>query len=119
MVTLDITPARLDINAAQGKTWTIQITVRNSDQTLVDLTGWSARWQVRVAPYYEQTLLDLTIGQGITLTALGVITLTVTATQTAILIAGHYVHELELTRPDTTKPPFLAGNLTVTPEVVR
>ncbi len=119
MANLSIVSGVLDIIASQGKTWTISITVRDAGNNLVNFTGYSARWDVRVNPYSVDTVLSLSNGSGITLTANGVITLTATAAQTADIPASSYVHEIELTDPTGAKPPFLAGNLKVVAEVVR
>lgn len=119
MASISITPGTLDITAAQGKTWTIAITVRDANNALINFTGYSAAWQVRSSATATTPILSLANGSGITLNASGVITITATATQTAAIAASTYVHELELTDPSGNKPPFLAGILKVTAEIAR
>lgn len=119
MANLSIVSGALDIIAAQGKTWTIVVTVKDGGGNLIDFTGYSARWQVRSEASSSTPVLSLTNGSGITLGANGVITLTASAAQTAAIPASGYVHEIELTDPSGAKPPFLAGSLKVVAEVVR
>ena len=118
MATLSITPGVLDISAQQGKTWVISITVRDSNNALINFTGYTARWQVRAKPS-SPAVLDLSTGSGITLNSSGVITITASAALTAAVNASSYLHEIELTEPAGTIPPFLAGRLLVTAEVVK
>lgn len=119
MTSLSIVPGTLDITAAQGKTWSISITVRDANNALINFTGYSATWQVRSNAASTAPILSLTVGSGITLNSVGVITLTASAAQTAAIAASTYVHELELTDPSGNKPPFLAGLLQVISEIVR
>lgn len=118
MAELTIIPGTLDITASQGKTWTIAITVRDSAGTLINFTGYQAKWQIRAKPA-SNLILELTNGSGITLTSSGVITITASAAQTAAIPASNYQHEIELTEPAGTIPPFLAGTLNVKAEIVR
>lgn len=118
MATLSITAGTLDINAQQGKTWRIVVTVRDAAGQLVNFTGYSARWQVR-SIHSGDAVLDLSVGSGITLNSSGVITLVASAAQTAAIVPSSYVHEIELTEPSGGVPPFLAGRLVVAAEVVR
>lgn len=120
MTALNITPGTLDIKAAQGKTWTMVITVRDGLGNLKDLTGYAARWQVRATAGASKPVLSLSSEEaGITLSSAGLMTITATAAQTRTIPASNYVHEIELTEPGGAIPPFLAGKLTVTAEVVR
>lgn len=121
MAHLSIEPGALDITARQGKDWVIKITVKDSDGTPLDLTGYSAAWQARAMNGAASTAAiskTSMLGGGITIAG-SVITVTVPATDTAGVPTGAYAHELELTEPDGGKPPFLGGRLTVTAEVVR
>lgn len=120
MATLSITAGVLDIIASQGKTWAITITARDANNNLVDFSGYSAQWHVRQNASDTNAILSLaTSGSGITMSSLGVITITASATQTAAIPASSYLHELEITDPSGNKPPFLAGNLKVVAEIVK
>jgi hypothetical protein len=118
MATLDIVSGVLNINASQGKTWTVTINVTNSAGSAVNLTGYSAKWQIRETPA-SSAVLSLANGSGITLTSGGVITMTASSTATAAIPAGSYAHEIELIEPSGAIPPFLAGNVIVLPEIVQ
>lgn len=125
MAQLSIEPGILDITARQGKDWIFKITVRDAAGDLVDLNGYQAAWQARGMSGAASTAAvtkTSAAGGGITIAAGAVaqqVTVTVLAAETKDIATGAYAHELELTEPDGGKPPFLAGRLTVTAEVVR
>lgn len=119
MANLSISPGVLHITAMQGKTWSIVVTVKDSAGQLFDLTGYSARWQVRSTVGTKPVVLDLQVGSGITIDPAGLIQITATPEQTAAINPSNYRHEIELVEPDGTVPPFLAGNLLVQSEVVK
>ena len=118
MANLSIEPGALDITAWKGTTWRIVQTVRDSTGTVVNLTGYDCAWAM-ADTYGGTAVLASTVGTGITLggTA-GTITHVVPATATAGVAVGSYVHQYELTEPGGGKPPYLAGIVTVTGEVV-
>jgi len=116
MTTLTITNAVMDIRATQGKTWRIHIALTDSVGAAV--TATDCRWQARTNTANASTVLDLTTSTGITLGA-GTIDIVASATVTASIAAGRYVHEIEIHTSATEVPPFLSGVLTVEPEVAR
>jgi hypothetical protein len=85
----------------------------------LDLTGYSARLQVRESYSASSAVLSLTTGTGITLggTA-GTIDLLVASTATADLTPGQYVYDLELVN-GTTVDRWLQGEFVVSAEVTR
>lgn len=86
----------------------------------VNLTGWQARMQVRTSVTASSTILNLTNGSGITLGgAAGSIEIHLTATQTAALVAGTFVYDLELVSPTGEVDRKLKGAFVVDPEVTR
>lgn len=111
----------LDITIEQGATWNLELTWKIGG-TAVNLTGYSARMQVRVDVDDSETILSLTSsgGAGITLGgALGTITLSQTATQTAALATGEYVYDLELQSMGGTVTRLLQGQFAISAEVTR
>jgi len=89
--------AKYDIVCDQGATFSRQLTWLDDSSSAVNLTGYTARMQVRETVESSSTLLSLTtensrIALGGTA---GTITLTVTAADTAAVVAGHYVYDLE------------------------
>lgn len=112
-------PATLNLYCWQGANFDYALTW-NTNGTAVNLTGYSARMQVREAYESLSPVLSLTSGSGITLggTA-GSIILEANATTTAALEAGQYVYDLELVTSGGYVTRLLEGNFTVDPEVTR
>jgi hypothetical protein len=109
-----------DITCDQGATFSRVITWRNSNNTPIDLTNYTARMQVRANYPSTTVVLSLTTeNAGIALGgALGTITLAATATATAAITADQYVYDLEMiTGSQVTR--LIEGTFTVTPEVTR
>lgn len=86
-----------DITCEQGATFNLVLTWRNPDQSPIDVTGYTAKMQVRTSKSAESAVLTLTDGDGITLGGVdGTITLTASATATGDIAEGTYVYDLEL-----------------------
>jgi hypothetical protein len=84
-------------NVDQGSTFNEAVIYKQADGTPVDLTGWAARMQVRRNIADAATLLSLTDGDGLTITAVdGRIDIEITATQTAAIMAGTCFYDLEI-----------------------
>lgn len=100
----------------KGDTWTRSI-IYSIDGVNVNLTGYSAKLQVK-ASYAGAALLTLTSpASGITLNSNGNITMTISAAQSTALGVGVFVYDLQLTAPDTTVATIMAGTMTVKAEV--
>lgn len=85
----------------------------------VDLTGATARMQIR-AGVGGAVLLELTTENGaLAIAGLGTITRTLSAAQTAALTWTDGVYDLEVQFPDGTVQRYLQGAVTVGPEVTR
>ena len=104
----------------QGATFTRVITFQGSDGVAVNLTGYTARMQVRADHESGVALLSLTTENGgIALGgAAGTVTVTATATATAALEAGERVYDIELVN-GATVIRLLQGCFVVDPEVTR
>ena len=86
----------------------------------MNTTGFSARMQLRTSYSAASASLELTTANGrISLTNAGVITLSLTATETAALAAGRYVYDLEMVSSGGQVTRLLEGVVTVSPEVTR
>ena len=110
--------AQYNIIIEQGATWRLSLTWKDSAGAPIDLTGYTARMQVRQAYGAADALLSLSNGTGITLgPSAGVITLTASATQTAAIAARNGVYDLEMVAPDGTVTRLLQGSVTISPEV--
>ena len=104
----------------QGATFSRVLTWKQSNGTPVNLTGYTARMQVRDHYASSSSVLTLTTENGgITLGgAAGTITLAATATATAALTADTYVYDLELV-DGATVTRLVQGQFTVNPEVTK
>lgn len=87
-------------------------------QAPVDLTGCSARMQIRDKPG-GGLLLELSTapGQGLTLEPAGTLHREITAAQTGALSFGSAVYDLELTFADGTVQRWAEGPVTLSPQV--
>jgi hypothetical protein len=105
----------------QGATFNRVLTWRNPDATPIDLTGYTARMQVRPNKLSADVLLSLTTQNGrITLGgALGTITLDVDATVAATISAGQFVYDLELISSAGEVTRLIEGAFVVDGEVTR
>lgn len=113
--------AKYDIVMDQGATFSRAITWQDSQAVPVNLTGYTARMQVRDEVDSSTSALSLTtensrISLGGTA---GTITLLVSATDTAAVAAGEYVYDLELVSGSGTVTRLIQGCFTVDAEVTR
>lgn len=110
------------LHIEQGATFDVTLTWKDSAGTPVDLTGYSARAQVRSMHTSATPIVDMTVGGGQLALggAAGTIRILLTDTVTAALpapFAGVWDLELESGTGVTTR--LLAGAATVSPEVTR
>lgn len=115
------TPGLLDLNCYQGASFDYTLTWQTNGAP-VNLTGYTARMQVRDGYDGATAVVSLTSGSGITLggTA-GTIALALTPTVTAAIDAtpsGQYVYDLELVNGSAVTR-LVQGNFIVSPEVTR
>jgi len=92
-----------DITADQGATYSIVITYKDNNGNPINLTGYTARMQLRASYTTAVASLTLTTENGrISLGgALGTITLNIDATTMETLEAKTYVYDLELINGST------------------
>ena len=106
----------------QGSTFTKLFTWKaGTPAAPVDLTGCTARMQLRSQITSDAILIELTTENGrITLggTA-GTIELTISATDTAALNFTSAVYDLEIVYADGTVRRLISGTATLSPEVTR
>ena len=109
-----------DILIEQGATYSQVITYKESG-VAVNLTGYTARMQVRSTLESASTIVELTTANGrIALGgAAGTITLTISATDTAALTAGRGVYDLELVSGSGIVTRLLQGVATISRNVTR
>ena len=99
----------------QGTTFSTVITLADEDENAIDLTGYSANSQIR-KHYSSSNSQSFSVSLG---GANGTVTLSLTSTQTANLVAGRYVYDVEVTSSTNVVSRIVEGIVTVTPEVTR
>jgi hypothetical protein len=110
-----------DLEIEQGATFSRLFRWKDSEGVLVDLTGYTARMQIRrkfssaTAEYSATTENGAIVLGG----ALGTIQLTISATDTAALTCVSGVYDLELVDSEGVVTRFVQGNVTVSREVTR
>lgn len=116
-----MTAATYDILIEQGATFRLNLIWKDGNNTLVNLSGYSARMQIRRRYRDEAILLSLTSANGAIALggSAGTITITASATGTATLPAKESVYDLELESADGTVTRLIEGGVTITPEVTR
>jgi hypothetical protein len=126
-----IMPSQYNLgNATIATRTTTQFTVENSASGLylqggdalsaVNITGYTARMQLRSLPNDPIAVLTLTNTSGITIDGpTGTLAVRITAAQTAAIIAGPYYYDLEITSPTGVKTRIVQGELNVNAEVTR
>ena len=109
-----------DILIEQGATYSQLVTYKESG-VAVNLTGYTARMQVRSTLESASSVVELTTANGrIALGgSAGTITLTISATDTAALTAGRGVYDLELVSGSGIVTRLLQGVCTIIRNVTR
>lgn len=112
--------ATFDLDIEQGANFSKVITWKDSAGVAQDLTGYTARMQIRKSKSATTTLADMTTANGgVTLGGvLGTITLALTAAQTAAMTSGG-VYDLELINGAGFVTRLLEGAVTFSKEVTR
>jgi hypothetical protein len=110
-----------NINIEQGATFTRTITWKDSAGAAINLTGYTARMQIRERVESSTALVSLTSSSGITLGgAAGTVVITITATQTdALPNMKKGVYDLELVSAGGIVTRLLQGEVVVSPQVTR
>ena len=109
-----------DILIEQGATYSQVVTYKESG-VAVNLTGYTARMQVRSTLESATSVVELTTANSrIALGgSAGTITLTISATDTAALTAGRGVYDLELVSGSGIVTRLLQGVATISRNVTR
>jgi hypothetical protein len=104
----------------QGSVWDLEIEYLDPDNVPINLTGFTAKMQLRRE--YNSTVADLTLttgGGGIVITgATGIVDVSATATQTGALSPGFYVYDLELISGSNISR-LIQGQITVAEQVTQ
>jgi len=110
--------ATANLRIEQGATFSSDVTVKDTNGSAFDLTGYTAA--AKMALGYASTRTRTTISTAIASDATtGVITISLTADQTSALDApARYVYDVEITKTsDSTVTRVIEGIITVSPNV--
>lgn len=110
-----------NITITQGDTLSRVLTWTSNAKVPNNLTGYTAKMQVRETVDSQDFLLELSTENGrITLGgALGTITLSVSAATMAQILPGQYVYDLEIVSGGGQKTTLVGGNFKVKAQVTR
>jgi hypothetical protein len=99
----------------QGTTFSTVINLTDDNGDPIDLTGYTGDSEMR-KHYTSSNSQSFSIALG---GNTGTVTLSLTAGQTANLVAGRYVYDVEVTSGANVVSRIVEGIVTVTPEVTR
>ncbi len=99
----------------QGTTFSTSINLTDDNGDAIDLTGYTGRAQMR-KHYTSSNSQSFTVSLQ---SSNGIVTLSLTETQTANLTAGRYVYDVEIVSGANVVSRIVEGFVTVTPEVTR
>jgi hypothetical protein len=113
--------AKYDFTIEQGATFSIGFAWKSDDGIAVDLTGYTARMQVRQSVGSPDVLLDATTENGLLSisAAQGRVNLQLPAGVTAAITWRRGRYDLEVEAPDGTVTRLIEGSINVSREVTR
>lgn len=116
-----MTAATRDIVIEQGATFTFPLVYKDSNDVPVNLTGYTARMQVRRSKASTTAVLTLTTENGsITLGgSAGTIDIVASAEDTAAIPIKVGVYDLELVSPSGNVKRLIEGEVTISQEVTK
>lgn len=97
----------------QGSTFASTVEILDENDEAIDVTDYQARGQIR-KHYSSTNAVSFS-----TSLSNGSLVISLTANQTANMVAGRYVYDIELIDPANTVVRILEGIVTLTPEVTR
>ena len=109
--------AKANIIIDQGADFSSTITVTDTNDSIVDLTGYTAAGQIR-KHYTSETAVDLDISFSVDRSD-GLVTISLSSTTTTAMEAGRYVYDVEITSAGGVVTRLAEGIATVTPQVTR
>lgn len=115
-MTLDLAD---DLRIEQGAYYTCPLELSDGDDTPLDLTGYTARMQVRKSVGSSEVLLELTTANGRLVIEGSTVRIVLSAEVTAAITWRQGVYDLELVPPDGKVERLVQGSVVVSPEVTR
>ena len=110
--------AKLNISVEQGATFSKRLVWRDKNKRPVNLTGYTAKMQVRASASSPVVIFELSTANGrISFPGAGVVQLDISASDTDTIGAG--VYDLKLYAPAGQEIRFIEGKFTVLPGVTK
>jgi hypothetical protein len=117
---------RLDLTIDQGADFSLPLTLRHTDNTAYDLTGYTGRGQIRKYHRSTTTIVSFTVDIDVVPTT-GKLTVSLTANQTAAIPAGEevtdtrskYVYDVEIVDGSGVVKRIIEGSVFISPDVTR
>ena len=98
----------------QGATFQTAITFADENDNPINFSTYTGTAQIR-KHYSSSNATNFSVG----LNSSGIVTLSLTANQTANLVSGRYVYDLEVVDSSNVISRLIEGIVTVTPQVTR
>lgn len=115
-----MTAGEYDFIIEKGARWNPTLTWKDSTGSAIDLTGYSAKMEIRSSQAASSTIFSLTSGSEITLGgAAGTIAIDVGAASTSAVVDDTGVYDLELTDGSSNVTRLIEGKVTFKDEVTR
>jgi hypothetical protein len=99
----------------QGSTFSTDLSLQDENGDPLNLNGYTANSQIR--KWYTSSNASATFTASINVDS-GIITLSLSATETSNLVSGRYVYDVEIKDGDAVSR-VVEGIVTVTPQVTR
>ena len=111
-------PGRFNFSLIQGDTFNTSPAWKINN-SYVNVTGYSAKMQVRQAVTSVSVIVELSSANGriVVGTTDGKFTMTLSSTDTAALAPGNYIYDLEITSPGGIETTLLTGGFAVIAQV--
>jgi len=109
--------SKLNITIDQGSDVTFDIELEDSNGIPLDITTYTARSMLR--KHYQSTNSISFTCDTTSNGANGILILSLTANQTANIVAGRYVYDIELVSEANVVTRVIEGLATITPEVTK
>jgi hypothetical protein len=106
----------VELTLEKGATFSSQITVKDDQGVEQNLTGYTARSQMRKS-YYATSKYDFTVV--VSAPVIGLITMSMTAANTSNITPGRYVYDVEIENNSGDVTRIFEGIVTVLPNVTR
>jgi hypothetical protein len=112
---------KYDLTIEQGVSLNLSMFLKNPDNSVMDLSGYTARMHIRQYVFDTSFLIELTTENGRIVFSIvnGSLTLRLTASETAILSVKRAVYDLELVHSSGNVIRLIEGTVNISTEVTR